>query len=141
MAVSQIAVTEGSGKNVASYSITESLVTKEIQRVTLNDLNGVALSIIPVSLSSAPTTPVTGTFWQATQPISTAVTGGVSGSVSTGGTSATNTVITANPLNLGAQAISSENAPITATRLATRTQKTLSMEQRQQSRIPQPPSF
>ncbi len=31
---SKIAVTEGSGKNIASYSITEDAVTKEIQRIS-----------------------------------------------------------------------------------------------------------
>lgn len=44
------------------------------------------------------------------------VTGGVNGSQSVGGTVATNVAITANPLNLGAQAVSSENAAVTTAR-------------------------
>jgi hypothetical protein len=35
MTTSKIAVTEGSGKNIASYSATEDAVTKEVQRVAL----------------------------------------------------------------------------------------------------------
>lgn len=46
----------------------------------------------------------------------TIVTGGVAGSQSVGGTVATNVAITANPLNLGAQAVSSENAAVTTAR-------------------------
>jgi hypothetical protein len=48
----------------------------------------------------------------------TIVNGGVAGSQSIGGTVATNVAITANPLNLGAQAVSSENTAVTATRMA-----------------------
>jgi hypothetical protein len=44
------------------------------------------------------------------------VTGGVAGSQSIGGTVATNVAITANPVNLGAQAVSSENAAVTTAR-------------------------
>ena len=44
------------------------------------------------------------------------VTGGVAGSQSIGGTVATNVNITANPLNLGAQAVSSENTAVTTAR-------------------------
>jgi hypothetical protein len=41
MATSKIAVSEGSGKNLATNSISEDAATKEIQRVVLNDSNGV----------------------------------------------------------------------------------------------------
>lgn len=44
------------------------------------------------------------------------VNGGVAGSQSIGGTVATNVAITANPINLGAQAVSSENAAVTTAR-------------------------
>lgn len=44
------------------------------------------------------------------------VNGGLAGSQSVGGTVATNVAITDNPLNLGAQAITSENTAVTATR-------------------------
>lgn len=46
----------------------------------------------------------------------TVVNGGVAGSQSVGGTVATNVAITDNPLNLGAQAVSSENAAVTTAR-------------------------
>jgi hypothetical protein len=44
------------------------------------------------------------------------VNGGVAGSQSIGGTVATNVAITANPVNLGVQAVSSENAAVTTAR-------------------------
>ena len=44
------------------------------------------------------------------------VNGGVAGSQSVGGTVATNVAITANPINLGAQAVSSENTAVTTAR-------------------------
>ena len=46
----------------------------------------------------------------------TIVNGGVAGSQSIGGTVATNVAITANPINLGAQAVSSENSAATTAR-------------------------
>lgn len=46
----------------------------------------------------------------------TTVNGGLAGSQSVGGTVATNVAISANPLNLGAQAVSSENAVVTTAR-------------------------
>ena len=42
MATSSIAVTTGSGKNIATNSFSEDAVTKEIQRVTLGDSSGAA---------------------------------------------------------------------------------------------------
>lgn len=44
MATSSIAVTEGSGKNIATHSISEDLATKQIQRVALNTSAGVDIS-------------------------------------------------------------------------------------------------
>lgn len=46
----------------------------------------------------------------------TTLEGGVNGSQSIGGTVATNVAITANPINLGAQAVSSENSAVTTAR-------------------------
>lgn len=46
----------------------------------------------------------------------TVVNGGVAGSQSVGGTVATNVAITANPMNLGAQGVSSENSAVTTAR-------------------------
>jgi len=51
MANSQISVTEGSGKNIATYSFTES-TTKELQRVSLNDSTGAAITTLPVSIAT-----------------------------------------------------------------------------------------
>jgi hypothetical protein len=56
---SKIAFTEGSGKNGATYSISEDAVTKEIARVTLNSGTGTEISTLPVSLTS---TTITGTI-------------------------------------------------------------------------------
>lgn len=132
MANSQISVTEGSGKNIASYSFSES-TTKEIQRVALNDSTGAAIATLPVSIASAPvlvagaaligkvgfdqTTPGnTNAVSLAQIGGTTIVNGGVAGSQSIGGTVATNVAITANPVNLGAQAVSSENTAVTTAR-------------------------
>lgn len=46
------------------------------------------------------------------------VTGGVAGTLGIGGNVATNVAIGTNPVNLGAQAVSAENAAVTATRMA-----------------------
>jgi hypothetical protein len=40
MATSDVKVTEGSGKNVAAYSLTEDAETKQVQRVAMNDSTG-----------------------------------------------------------------------------------------------------
>jgi hypothetical protein len=40
MATSKIALTEGTGKNAATYSVSEDAVTKEVQRVSLNTSGG-----------------------------------------------------------------------------------------------------
>lgn len=47
MATSKIQVTEGSGKNIATHSITEDSVTKEIQRVVPSDSTGA--EIVPAT--------------------------------------------------------------------------------------------
>lgn len=44
MATSKVAITEGSGKNAATYSVSEDAVTKEIQRVSINSSAGVNLT-------------------------------------------------------------------------------------------------
>src|SRR6266446_5537507 len=49
MATSKIQVTEGAGKNVATYSLGEDAVTKEIGRVVLNSSAGVEISTLPIS--------------------------------------------------------------------------------------------
>ena len=56
MANSQIAVTEGSGKNIASYSVSET-TTKEVQRTSLNNSSGVETGVaaLPLQVSIANT--------------------------------------------------------------------------------------
>lgn len=57
MATSRVQVTEGSGKNVATYSATEDSVTKDIQRVGLNNSSGteIGTSSNPIQVSLANT--------------------------------------------------------------------------------------
>lgn len=73
MATSSVAVTPGSGKNLATYSVSEDAVTKEISRVGLNTSAGVELlgqkamaASIPMVLasdqSSVPVTPLNTTI-------------------------------------------------------------------------------
>lgn len=105
MSTSDVSVTEGAGKNVATYAFTEDTATKEIQRVAVNDSTGAEVdpatettlasldtkldtliasnaaveaavsSTDPVSTYPYPTTPVKGI-------ISTAMTGTTSTAVS-----------------------------------------------------------
>jgi len=56
----------------------------------------------PVSIASMPSTPVTGTFWQATQPVSGTVTANISGSISN--TSFASTIADGADVTLGAKA-------------------------------------
>lgn len=51
MANSKISATEGTGKNIASFSFTEDATTKELQRVVMSDSTGSVLSGLPVSQS------------------------------------------------------------------------------------------
>lgn len=77
---SKIATSEGSGKNVATYSFSEDAVTKEIQRTVLTTNagadTGVAASPIQVSLANTATngTAVKVDNSAVTQPISVAAT-------------------------------------------------------------------
>jgi hypothetical protein len=98
-----IDITPGSGKKVATDEATYSGDTASVQLVRLVDVSGaegsktvvpltlpvsiagtVAVSgsfyqaTQPVSIASMPSTPVTGTFWQATQPVSIAGTVAIS---------------------------------------------------------------
>ena len=55
MANSTIAVTEGSGKNVAGYSFSEDATTKQLQRVVLNDSSGVEAGAWAFDVAVTPT--------------------------------------------------------------------------------------
>ena len=80
MVTSKISTTEGSGKNIATISITEDAITKELQRV------------IPVDITGATVAPLTDTQLRAT-PVP------VSGSVTTGGLTDTQLRATAVPVS------------------------------------------
>lgn len=81
------------------------------QRVTIASDN----TPFPVKLDQ--TTPGTTNAVSIAQiGATTILNGGVAGSQSIGGTVATNVAINANPLNLGAQAVSSENSAVTTAR-------------------------
>lgn len=72
MATSKIVIDEGTGTNVATTTFSEDGVTKHLQRFIPTTSAGAEITTQPVSLATAPTTPVTGTFWQTTQPVSLA---------------------------------------------------------------------
>lgn len=57
MATSDVKVTEGSGKNVATYSFTEDTETKQIQRIVVNNSSGTELgsASTPIQVSLANT--------------------------------------------------------------------------------------
>ncbi len=59
MATSNIAVTEGSGKNLATNSITEDSITKQIQRAVLNNSSGteIGTALNPLQVALAVSTP------------------------------------------------------------------------------------
>lgn len=86
---SKIAATEGSGKNIATYSITEDTITKDIQRVVPSSSAGVELgnSTTPIQVSLANT----ATNATAVKVDNSAVTQPVTGS-GTAGTAATGVV-------------------------------------------------
>jgi hypothetical protein len=80
MATSKIQVSEGSGKNIASYSFSEDAVTKDVQRATLSNSSGteIGTSSNPVQVSLANTaansTAVKVDGSAVTQPVSIAST-------------------------------------------------------------------
>lgn len=59
MATSKVAVTAGSGTNLATYSVTEDSTTKEISRVSLNGTDGAAVTVSSGTLLVKPSS-VTG---------------------------------------------------------------------------------
>lgn len=66
MANSQIAVTEGSGKNIASYSFSET-TTKEAQRIVLNNSSGTEMGTVGNPLVVSATIDTTGLATSAKQ--------------------------------------------------------------------------
>lgn len=64
MATSKVAVTEGSGKNLATHSLSEDAVTKEIQRININSSTGVEQDAIGITTGAAVITDANGTIQQ-----------------------------------------------------------------------------
>lgn len=117
-----VAITANSSVNVAQINGVTPLMGNGATgtgspRVTLSS-DGTAISTAGyMSVKLDQTTPGTTNAVSLAQiGGTTIVNGGVAGSQSVGGTVATNVAITANPLNLGAQAVSSENAAVTTAR-------------------------
>lgn len=83
MSTSDVKVTEGSGKNVATYSFTEDAETKQGQRIVINNSSGteIGTSSNPVQVTVANTgsnsTAIKVDGSAVTQPISGAITGSV----------------------------------------------------------------
>lgn len=133
-AAQTITVTQATGANL--HTVIDSGTVTTVSTVTnLAQMNGAALLMgngvtgtgsqrvtiasdnTPFSIKIDQTTPGTTNAVSIAQiGGTTIVNGGVAGSQSVGGTVATNVAITANPLNLGAQAVSSENAAVTTAR-------------------------
>lgn len=71
MTTSKAGITTGTDLNVATYSFSEDAVTKHLQRFTLSDSSGAEVTSWAVTGTFFQATqPVSGTFWQATQPVS-----------------------------------------------------------------------
>jgi hypothetical protein len=88
MSNSKVAVTEGSGKNVATYAISEDATTKDLQRITLNDSAGSEITTLPVSIAGTVTVgshAVTNAGTFAAQAAITAASGSISsGAIASG---------------------------------------------------------
>ena len=97
---SKIAATEGSGKNIATYSFSEDAVTKEIQRTVLTNNAGAdtGVAALPLQVSLANN----GANSTAVKVDNSAVTQPVTGDVASGSSDS------GNPLKVGAVALSAE---------------------------------
>lgn len=80
MATSDVKVTEGSGKNVATYSITEDAETKQLQRVGINALDGT--TAVANTASAIPGAAVYTGFNAATALPTAATAGNITGPMS-----------------------------------------------------------
>jgi hypothetical protein len=142
MATNNIPVTAGSGTYLATNSFTEDAVTKQLQRVVLNSSAGVEQTLntsllaldSTVAKDASLTTIDTDIKANIVLKAGTNIIGKVTTDQTTHGTSdlvaaditkvaggaitATNVAITDAPLNIGAQAVTSENSAITTARKA-----------------------
>ncbi len=126
------------GSNVIGHVITDTTSTTAVTQATAANLNATvvgsgaagtaATGVVTVqgiaSMTKLLVTPDSVAL-PANQSVNVAqvagtntVTGGVAGTLGVGGNVATNVAIGTNPINLGAQAVSSENTAVTATRMA-----------------------
>jgi hypothetical protein len=118
-----VPITAGSGTTIATDDIGGGVQVQRVKTTwgpdgTANDADVATGKPLPVQLRGSD-----GTDRSNLLPVNVSqvggtntVNGGVAGSQSVGGTVATNVAITANPVNLGAQAVSSENAAVTTAR-------------------------
>lgn len=108
MTTSNIAVTPGSGKNLATNSISEDAITKELQRIALNDSAGVEQDAIGVKTGAAVITDADGTIQQYLRGlVSLLITAG-SALVTATGNVANDSADSGNPVKAGGRARSSE---------------------------------
>ncbi len=110
-------VQPGNTANTTAWKVDGSAVTQPVSIATAPALVAGSALIGKVGLDQ--TTPGTTNAVSLAQiGATTIVTGGVAGTLGVGGNVATNVAIGTNPINLGAQAVSSENTAVTATRMA-----------------------
>ena len=122
MANSSISVTEGSGKNIATYSFSET-TTKEVQRIALNDSSGAAITTLPVSVASIPSHAVTNAGTFVVQENGAALTSlqlmddwdnTASDGASVSGDVAHDSADAGEPVKIGGKAVSAEPTAVTA---------------------------
>lgn len=116
MTTSRIQVTEGSGKNLATRSISEDAVTKEIQRVEINDEAGVAQNAIGVTTGAAVITDADGTIQQYLRGLVKLfiTSGSALVTAIVGGNVAHDAADSGNPIKTGVKALTAEPTAVTA---------------------------
>lgn len=114
MTTSRIQVTEGSGKNIATKSISEDAVTKEIQRVEINDEAGVAQTAIGVTTGAAVVTDANGTIQQYLRGLVKLLITAGSALVTAAGDVAHDAADGGNPIKTGGKALTAEPTAVAA---------------------------
>lgn len=109
-----ITVTQATGTNL--HAVLDTTSTTAVTQATGTNLHAVLDTTSTTAVTQATASNLNADVNLKTIGATTVVTGGVNGSLGVGGTVATNVAITANPLNLGAQAVSSENSAVTTAR-------------------------
>lgn len=118
MATSKIAVTEGSGKYLATNSISEDAVTKEISRVTINESDGSDTGMSAKLGALTETAPASDTASSGIngrlQRIAQNITSLIAATLKVAGAVAHDAVDSGNPIKIGARARSSEIAAVSS---------------------------